>query len=573
MKFRKTILKRLIFSSLIMILVSTILILSITYIYIKKSSIKIYESNLTQFAYFLEPLVKEKVLKNDEIDKFIKSLKLLDGFRVTIIDPHGVVLGDSILDPKDMENHKTKEEVIEALNGEIGRSLRFSSSTKQDMLYIAIPVFDSSERIISVLRVSFSLKELNGLIKKIFNNIILISIIAVTLALLLSFYFSNYLIFSLNEIKNFLNDLANKKFDKKIFIKKDDEFGEIYYNLNLLSKELKETLNIYIQEKEEINTILSSIEEGILVLNSNGLIKVANQTFKNLINESDILGKYYWEIIKNIETVEFIKKVLNSKEKLTKESLIDNKNYLIKGYYLSKTDEFIFTLLDTSLVRKFEEVKRDFVRDASHELKTPLTAIKGFIETLEEENFNKKYIEIIKRNVDRMINIINDLLTLSQLEDKETKIELTEFDFFEMINNVIKIFSNKIKEKGLTIEVETFGYETKIKGDPYKLEQVFINLIDNAIKYTEKGGIKINYYLKDKSCVIEVIDSGIGIPKEHINRIFERFYVVDKSRSRKLGGTGLGLSIVKHIILLHGGKIEVESEVSKGSKFIITLPQ
>lgn len=556
-----------------MILVSTILILSITYIYIKKSSIKIYESNLTQFAYFLEPLVKEKVLKNDEIDKFIKSLKLLDGFRVTIIDPHGVVLGDSILDPKDMENHKTREEVIEALNGEIGRSLRFSSSTKQDMLYIAIPVFDSSERIISVLRVSFSLKELNGLIKKIFNNIILISIIAVTLALLLSFYFSNYLIFSLNEIKNFLNDLANKKFDKKIFIKKDDEFGEIYYNLNLLSKELKETLNIYIQEKEEINTILSSIEEAILVLNSNGLIKVANQTFKNLINESDILGKYYWEIIENIETVEFIKKVLNSKEKLTKESLIDNKNYLIKGYYLSKTDEFIFTFLDTSLVRKFEEVKRDFVRDASHELKTPLTAIKGFIETLEEENFNKKYIEIIKRNVDRMINIINDLLTLSQLEDKETKIELTEFDFFEMINNVIKIFSNKIKEKGLTIEVETFGYETKIKGDPYKLEQVFINLIDNAIKYTEKGGIKINYYLKDKSCVIEVIDSGIGIPKEHINRIFERFYVVDKSRSRRLGGTGLGLSIVKHIILLHGGKIEVESEVSKGSKFIITLPQ
>lgn len=573
MKFRKTILKRLFFSSLIMILVSTILILSITYIYIKKSSIKIYESNLTQFAYFLEPLVKEKVLKNDEIDKFIKSLKLLDGFRVTIIDPHGVVLGDSILDPKDMENHKTREEVIEALNGEIGRSLRFSSSTKQDMLYIAIPVFDSSERIISVLRVSFSLKELNGLIKKIFNNIILISIIAVTLALLLSFYFSNYLIFSLNEIKNFLNDLANKKFDKKIFIKKDDEFGEIYYNLNLLSKELKETLNIYIQEKEEINTILSSIEEAILVLNSNGLIKVANQTFKNLINESDILGKYYWEIIENIETVEFIKKVLNSKEKLTKESLIDNKNYLIKGYYLSKTDEFIFTFLDTSLVRKFEEVKRDFVRDASHELKTPLTAIKGFIETLEEENFNKKYIEIIKRNVDRMINIINDLLTLSQLEDKETKIELTEFDFFEMINNVIKIFSNKIKEKGLTIEVETFGYETKIKGDPYKLEQVFINLIDNAIKYTEKGGIKINYYLKDKSCVIEVIDSGIGIPKEHINRIFERFYVVDKSRSRRLGGTGLGLSIVKHIILLHGGKIEVESEVSKGSKFIITLPQ
>lgn len=575
MKFKRENLKRFLITSLLTILIPLILILFVSTIYIRNSSIRIYESNLLEIAYTLEEPIKEKFSfeNKTKIDEYVKSLKIEKGFRLTVIKPDGVVLGDSILDPITMENHKSREEIIEALNGEIGKSIRYSTSTKEDMLYVALPVYDSSNNIILVIRVSFSLKELNSLINRTILHIISISLIGLLIGLILSIYYSKYFISSMNEIKDFLKELSKKNYGKKILIKKQDEFGEINHYLNLLSTELEENIKSYNKEKIEINTILSSIEEGILVTNSDGLITLNNKIFEDIIKEIDIKNKYYWEVIKNIEVIEFIKNVLKTKETLKKEVFINNKNYLIKGFYLLTINEFVFTFFDTSLIKKVEEVKRDFVRDASHELKTPLTAIKGFVETLEEEVGKNKYIEIIKRNIERMINIINDLLTLSKIEDKDVKLEISEFDFLEMINNVIKIFSGKIKEKNLKVKIEIDNYNTKIKGDSYKLEQVFINLIDNAIKYTEEGEIKINYFLKNNSVIIEIIDTGIGIPEEHIDRIFERFYVVNKSRSRKLGGTGLGLSIVKHIVLLHGGKIDVKSEVGKGSKFTITLPQ
>ncbi|MBC7195598.1 MAG: ATP-binding protein, partial [Caldisericia bacterium] len=239
---------------------------------------------------------------------------------------------------------------------------------------------------------------------------------------------------------------------------------------------------------------------------------------------------------------------------------------------IEKTQEVLYTIFDITSIKKFEEIKRDFVRDASHELKTPLTAIKGFVETIENEVKNKRYIEIIKRNIDRTINIINDLLTLSKLEEKR-ELEIEEFDFKDVLNSVLKIFEKKINEKGLKVLVNIEGEDTKILGDQFKIEQVLINLIDNAINYTDKGEIKITFYKENNKAIFEIEDSGIGIPKEHIERIFERFYTVDKSRSRKSGGTGLGLSIVKHIILLHKGEIEVKSEVGKGTKFKITIPQ
>lgn len=573
MKFKKEILKRLIITTLLTILIPLILILSITSIYIRDNSIKIYESNLLEIAYTLEPVIKEKILNKEEneIDEYVKSLKMEKGYRLTIIKKDGFVLGDSILNPLDMEKHNTREEVIEALNGEIGKSIRYSTSTKEDMLYIALPIYDSLNTIVGIIRVSFSLKELNSLIISTILNIILISLIGLFVGIILSFYYSKYFISAMNEIKNFLKELSRKNYSKKIFIKKQDEFGEIDHYLNILGSEIEENIKSYEIEKNKINTILSSIEEGVLLLDSNGFIKLSNQIFEEIVKEKDIINKYYWEVIKNIEIVDFIKNILKTKEKIAKEVFINNKIYIIKGFYLESIDEFLFTFFDASSIKKVEKVKRDFVRDASHELKTPLTAIKGFLETLEED-FDKKYIEIIKRNVERMINIINDLLTLSNLEDKDIKLEITEFDFLEMINNIIKIFSKQLKEKKIDIRVDTDNFDTKIKGDIYKLEQVFINLIDNSIKYTEKGEIKINY-MKDKNVVIEVIDTGLGIPEEHLDRIFERFYVVDKSRSRKVGGTGLGLSIVKHIIVLHGGKIDVKSRVGEGSKFIITLPQ
>jgi len=212
----------------------------------------------------------------------------------------------------------------------------------------------------------------------------------------------------------------------------------------------------------------------------------------------------------------------------------------------------------------------------SHELKTPLTAIAGFAETALEttkEKETKKYLEIIINNSKRLINIINDLLLLSNIENNSQNIQFSEVDLSKLFNNIKKLFEKRLKEKNLKFILNLDENNKKIQADLYMMEQLFINLIDNAIKYTEKGEIRINTYMKDKNKIlIEVSDTGIGIPQEHIPRIFERFYVVDKSRSRESGGTGLGLSIVKHIINIHKGEILVDSKIGTGTKFIIILP-
>jgi two-component system phosphate regulon sensor histidine kinase PhoR len=227
------------------------------------------------------------------------------------------------------------------------------------------------------------------------------------------------------------------------------------------------------------------------------------------------------------------------------------------------------------MLKKVENIKKDFVANVSHELRTPLTAIKGYIETLEEEvpSEQLRYVETIKKNTERIIHIVDDLLTLMSLEDASSKLIVGEVDLNELINQIIPTFKHKLEEKNLKIEVICEPDFPKIYADAFRLEQVFINLVDNAIKYSEKGTIRIELSRKDEDTVkIIVSDEGIGIPLEHQDRIFERFYTVDKSHSRRQGGTGLGLSIVKHIILLHDGNIQVSSEPGKGTKFIIHLP-
>jgi len=214
------------------------------------------------------------------------------------------------------------------------------------------------------------------------------------------------------------------------------------------------------------------------------------------------------------------------------------------------------------------------VVNVTHELRTPLTAIKGFVETLEEELDKEKqnYLRIIKRNTDRLSHIVEDLLSLEELEEKGIRLEREEVNLKELAENVLKIFEQEARGRGLSLRLIADERLPLIQADSFRLEQMFVNLLDNALKYTEKGGVTIVLRAKESEVAVEVQDTGIGISEEHLPRIFERFYTVDKARSRRLGGTGLGLSIVKHIVLLHGGKIQVKSELGLGTTFNVTLP-
>jgi two-component system phosphate regulon sensor histidine kinase PhoR len=302
---------------------------------------------------------------------------------------------------------------------------------------------------------------------------------------------------------------------------------------------------------------------------------MSNTSFNTMVNSTASEGKFYWELIRSPRIGKMIETVLRHPEQSTSEEIdVDNRHFMCSVSYLATAEQIVLALHDVTDIMSVAKMKKDFVQNVSHELRTPLTAIKGFVETMEEEKTeaNKQYLEIIKRHTDRLIHIVKDLQVLSELEEVET-IELEEIRLDELVGPLLRLFMPRAQEKNLALHLHYDKDCPAVMADRFKIEQMFINLIDNAIKYTEKGAIDITIQPEDEEICITVADTGIGIPHEKLDRIFERFYVIDKSRSRTLGGTGLGLSIVKHIVNLHEGRIQVESTLHKGSKLSIYLPK
>jgi two-component system phosphate regulon sensor histidine kinase PhoR len=301
---------------------------------------------------------------------------------------------------------------------------------------------------------------------------------------------------------------------------------------------------------------------------------LSNRSFQTLIENRDSYGKFYWEVLKEKKVHKLIKKIIETGERNAIEIQHLNDYYICEANRLDNNNEILVLFYDITDIKKLENVKKDFLVNVSHELRTPLTVIKGYLETIDEniDDNNKKYISIIQNHTNRLINIVNDLLAISSLEGKSVNLEVADINIKSLLESTKFSFEQKLKAKGLTLSINLDPTIETFKGDEFKMEQVFINLIDNAIKYTETGGIVVNVINQHSYIQFDFIDTGIGIPVEDLDRIFERLYTVDKSRSRQMAGTGLGLSIVKHIVMLHNGKISVESELSKGSRFTVLLP-
>ena len=319
---------------------------------------------------------------------------------------------------------------------------------------------------------------------------------------------------------------------------------------------------------------MASMQEGLLVLDRTGKIRLANRSAKDLIGQETLEGKYFWEVVRMTPFVDLMGRVKEEKESRTEEVLFGEKSILCRAAYLPAQDGVVVTLDDITEVQNLARIKKDFILNVAHELRTPLTAIKGYAETLEEEAGERgpHYVQTIIRHTDRLIRVVEDLISLATLEEKGVAPDVEKVSLKEIAENVVKIFEPRAKEKNLDLCLEAAAGLPSIDGDPFRLEQMLVNLVDNAVKYTEKGGVRIGLKQEPGGVAIEVVDSGIGIPEEEQGRVFERFYVVDKSRSRKAGGTGLGLSIVKHIVLLHGGRIDLKSTPGVGSTFRVFLP-
>ena len=553
------------------------LIVLFSYYLIRNSHIDNTARYLKDLAIVLQEEITPLIDANNtaDLEKTVKKIGPLINTRITIMGVDGTVLSDSEQDPLKMENHQTRTEMAQALEGQTGQSLRVSGTLGQEMLYVAVPVLKDGSKILYVLRVSRYLSGISVIIRDLIKQIVTITIIMDILGLLFAFLFSRNISRAVNKLKSAFHRATLKNFDVRVFFKRNDELKTLADSFNAMISQMQELFGELSHQKEELNGIVSSLQEGLLTLDSDDRVLLANTSIKAIAGRNLEEGRPYWETIREPKLNEIVHQARTLQQSISEEIELNNRIFLCSATYLSSKKEITIIFHDVTEIKKLEKLKTDFVVNVSHELRTPLTSIKGFIETIQASALseeNRHYLDIIRRNTDRLTSIVNDLLTLSDLEEKTSRLEMEPTDIQLLIGHVLAIFEPQIKNKGLSLNVSISPDLPSIKADQYRLEQAFINVLDNALKYTETGEISVRIKHEHGKVVITFEDTGIGIPPYHLSRIFERFYVADKSRSRKLGGTGLGLSIVKHIILLHNGSIDVKSIPGQGTTFVVTLP-
>jgi two-component system phosphate regulon sensor histidine kinase PhoR len=540
---------------------------------------KFYRDTLTEHLKTLGYTLNSEVAhlldtgRANQLDGFIKNLGSKIHTRVTIIATDGSVLADSEQNIQSMENHSHRPEVIEALQGKTGKSIRFSSTANRDMLYVAVPI-EKDGKISGVIRTSLFLSDIDNLLTKLNYHVAGISLGIVFIALLAAFLISRSVVRPIRHLTLAATKVASGDFSARVFLNTKDELRGLANSFNRMNEEMGRMFSELGQQKEELKIIIDSLQEGLLVLDKEGRIIRSNESFRKIIGNQAVEGKLYWEIMRNPRLAELFKNAGGRREKFVEELTLGDRVFMCSGAPLEGGEGIVSIFYDITEIKNVEKIKKDFVSNVSHELRTPLTSIKGYAETLRNEVDTvpgKKYLETIERNTDRLINIVNDLLLLSDLEEKAV-LELKDIDLRGFLENVIGIFDKRLKEKQLSLVIDVNENLPSIKADLFKLEQMLVNLLDNAVKYTDRGEITVSLDVHEKRVRIQVKDTGIGIPKDDIPHVFERFYVVDKSRSRKSGGTGLGLSIVKHIVLLHHGTIDIESALGKGTSVTVTLP-
>lgn len=567
--------------------ISYVLIILMVFVLIflfSQNSIKTFyfdelESQLRQVGAALKPKAVElyEAADMEGMDRLAKEVGREVDMRITVITPAGTVIADSRNDPRQMENHGDRPEVIQALKGNTDKAgaIRFSSTMGEQMLYLAMPIEREGDARF-VIRLSLYLSHIKQLIRDLKWKFTALLLVLFVLALLVAWYFSRGISRPIREIASATREFASGNFDVKIFLEKKDELAEVADSFNHMVMTQKELFSKLSQNRAELNAIISSMREGLVVIDPDGEIVLYNESFAEITGKKEMMGYLYWEAIRIPGFEEYVKRAFQSGKSFYEEIELDDIPYLVSFNRMKEGKNLVVMFRDISEFKQLERMKKDFVVNLTHELKTPLTAIKGFVETLEEEENikNTQYMEIIKRHTDRMNQIVSDLLVLSELEDKRRDVVFEPVDLNAIVNNILKIYREKVVGKKLELEIDIPENLPNVMGERFKIEQLFINLVDNAVKYTDEGKISITMREAEdgKTVEIQIGNTGLIIPEKSLPRLFERFYVVDKSRSRKLGGTGLGLSIVKHVVLLHKGDISVESIEGKGTVFTIYLP-
>ena len=490
--------------------------------------------------------------------------------RATIIDASGKVLADSEANPDTMENHATRPEIKQALANKIGTDTRWSRTVGVPFLYVAAPVPNG------VVRLAYPIASVDQTTRQVRRSLFIASIFSILLALVMAWALARWMDRRLRSIVHFAEEVAKGNLAERNADHSKDEIGLVAAALDATARRIEQNFSDLRRSQAELETVLNSMQEGVIAFSGDGRVQWANRHMKSMMPRAIRVGSPATESVRDPDFLAAVQGVLEKREsrsaRLT--SVVPGRTY--HAAVAPMPDGAVAVLYDLTAIERMEKTRRDFIANVSHELRTPLTCIQGYTETLldnhEDGEHAREFLEIIRKNAMRMTRLTDDLLTLARVESREHRFGFRKVTAAQLLNDAEESFRDVARSAGVGIELQN-GSRAEFPADPDALHQVFANLIDNAIKYAGSGKTVV-LGASDHDTFVEffVRDFGPGISSEHLPRLFERFYRVDKARSRESGGTGLGLAIAKHIVLAHSGTISAESELNHGSRFVFTLP-
>jgi len=527
--------------------------------------------------------VIESVLIRSGSDDYANALNNIDeirDMRITLINYDGVVVFDSRADTETLENHANRPEIMTAMESGTGSNIRFSDTLGKDMMYLAI----RSDSVSLVIRVSFMLEGVKAYSAELWIPLIVLLIVAFMLCLGIALFISRRITQPIIKLRGDMARIAQGHYEGLETIKTDDEIEELSESLCDMANTLKKNFDAITENHSRLEAVFRAVPGGIVAVDNDLHVIMANPAARGMFSMANAPeGKHFLEVTQHTQLESVIHEAAKSQGVIEREMTIlrgMEERYLqvfaVCVFSEGRAYGVILLVQDITRLRKLETLRSDFAANVSHELKTPLTVIRGFTDTLKDDAISRddanRFIDIISIESERLSRLIDDILLLSEIENT-ANVPVSVTDLREGVKEALLLLDTKAKDKKIGIAVDMPEQKVWAKADKDRIKQMAINLIDNAIKYTpSEGKVSVKVYVEDNAGIIRIEDTGIGIPEENIPRLFERFYRVDKSRSRAQGGTGLGLAIVKHIVNLIGGHITVTSAVGKGSVFTVSLP-
>ncbi len=555
----------------------------------RRAMLEHFAENLLARARVVGSHVAAEVAEEDAaaVQALVQRLGEAANTRITVVSPQGAVLGDSSSDPTAMEPHADRPEIRDALAGDSGQAVRLSDTLDQQMMYVAVPIHHQG-RFVGVSRVALSLRSIQESVRAVYREIALGGVVVTVIAGLISFFVSRAVSRPLEEMTRAARRFTAGDLKARLPVAPSAEMTSLAEAINRAAAELDARIQTITRQRNEHEAILASMAEGVLAVDTDERIISINLTGGQMLSvvPSRAVGRTIQEAIRQPDLQKFVARTLAASEPVETDIVLrSGATTLLRAHGAVLRDATgtrigaVVVLNDVTRVRRLETLRRDFVANVSHELKTPITSIKGFVETLIQDRPKdpaeaERFLQIIARHADRLTAIIEDLLLLSRIEqDQEgAQVEMQPWPMQDILQPAVQACEARAAERGMTIRLVCPDDLTVVL-NAHLMEQAVLNLINNAVKYSDPNtDIEVAAGREDATVFIRVSDHSPGIDEEQLPRLFERFYRVDKGRSRSEGGTGLGLAIVKHIAQVHRGTVLAESRRGVGSVFTIQLP-